>query len=260
MTTGIPVEGQHAESWRQAPQGAPGAIPQEPPRAAAREMPGADAHGSPLRGRLWNPLIASLGTTRAIRWIRRPRGPLSPALKRLCRALALLLVIIISAAILIYRDRLAGLGKYGYPGLFLINMFSSATLILPVPGLALAFAAGGSFSPLLVGLATGSGSTIGELTGYLAGFSGRGVVENQAQYERIRGWMRRYGLWIIFLLSLVPNPLFDIAGITAGALQIRVWKFLLVTWAGKVLKSALVAYAGAGTITLLEPLIKVSPQ
>ena len=239
MTAGTPVEGQQNSQQSGRNAGCP-RLSAEVAAPAPREM-------SPLAG---------LRPARVIRWFRRPRAPLTPAMKRLRRVLALLLVIAISAAILIYRDRLAGLGRYGYPGLFLINLLSSATLLLPVPGLALAFAAGSSFSPLLVGLATGSGATLGELTGYLAGFSGRGVIENQAQYERMRGWMKRYGLWIIFLLSLVPNPLFDIAGITAGALRIRVWKFLLVTWAGKVLKSALVAYAGAGAITFLEPLIE----
>ena len=112
-------------------------------------------------------------------------------------------------------------------------------MILPAPGLALAFAAGGSLSPLLVGLAVGSGSAVGELTGYLAGVSGRGVIENQARYDQIRGWMRSGGLWVIFFLSLVPNPLFDIAGITAGAMRIPVWKFLAATWGGKVIKATL---------------------
>ena len=171
---------------------------------------------------------------------------------RLFRWLAFLLVIAISVVILAFRDELAGLGAYGYPGLFLINLFSSATLILPLPGLALAFAAGGSLDPRLVGLAVGCGSTLGELTGYLAGYSGRGVVEDRAHYEQMRSWMARYGLWVLFVLSLVPNPLFDIAGITAGALRIPAWKFLLASGAGKIIKAMLTAYAGASSISLIE--------
>jgi membrane protein YqaA with SNARE-associated domain len=165
---------------------------------------------------------------------------------------ALLLAITITAVILVFRKQLAGLAAYGYPGLFLVNLFASATLFLPVPGLALAFAAGSSFVPILVGLASGSGSALGELTGYLAGYSGQGVIENQARYLQIQRWMARYGLWIIFVLSLVPNPLFDMAGICAGAMRIPVWKFLLACWAGKVIKCTAVAYAGAGTANLLE--------
>ncbi len=162
-----------------------------------------------------------------------------------------LLVIAISAAILLNRDRIAGLGAYGYPGLFLVNLLASATLILPVPGLALAFAVGSSLNPLLVGLATGAGSALGELTGYMAGYSGRGVIENQERYAQVQRWMARFGLWIIFVLSIIPNPAFDIAGIAAGAMRMPVWKFLLASLAGKTIKAALIAYLGAGTMRLL---------
>jgi len=176
--------------------------------------------------------------------------------QRVRRWLGLFLAIAISTAIFIFREELAGLEEYGYPGLFLLNLLASATLILPVPGLALAFAAGSSFNPLLVGLATGSGSTLGELTGYLAGYSGRGMIENRAQYEQVRASLSRYGLWVIFVLSLVPNPLFDIAGIAAGAMRIPLWQFLAATWTGKLLKFTLVAYAGVGTANLLGPLLQ----
>lgn len=169
------------------------------------------------------------------------------------RVLALILVVALSAAIIAFRDRLAQLSGYGYLGLFLLNVATSATLILPVPGLALAFAAGSSFSPVLVGLAVGLGSTFGELTGYLAGYSGQGIVENQAQYARVQGWMRRYGLWVIFVLALIPNPVFDVAGILCGVLRIPVWKFLLAAGVGKVIKATVIAYAGLGTVHLLGP-------
>lgn len=185
----------------------------------------------------------------------RPTARARPSLPVL-RWLALLAVVGISALVIIYGDRLARLGAYGYPGLFLLNVLSSATLILPAPGLALAFAAGGHLAPPLVGLAVGSGSALGELTGYVAGYSGRGVIENRARYEQIQKWMRDFGLWVIFFLSLVPNPLFDIAGITAGMMRIPVAKFLLAAWGGKVLKAMLVAYAGAGAIGMLGPVLQ----
>lgn len=165
-------------------------------------------------------------------------------------------VIGISVVIVLYADRLSQLGAYGYPGLFLLNLLASATLILPAPGLALAFAAGSALNPWLVGLAVGSGSTCGELTGYLAGISGRGVISNQAQYERISSLMRRYGLGVLFVLSLVPNPLFDVAGIIAGAMHIPVWQFLAATWVGKVIKTTVVALAGAGMMQALGPVIR----
>jgi uncharacterized membrane protein YdjX (TVP38/TMEM64 family) len=176
--------------------------------------------------------------------------------ERARRIIALLLAVGITAVILVFRKELAGLAAYGYPGIFLITLLSSATVILPVPGLALVFAAGASFNPLLVGLAAGIGAGIGEITGYLVGYSGRGTVENRESYGRIRRWMERYGVWVIFGMSAVPNPVFDIAGITAGIMRIPVWQFLLAACAGNVLKATVVAFAGAGTATLLGPVLQ----
>ena len=169
--------------------------------------------------------------------------------------MSFLFVVALSLLIVLYGNRLTGLGAYGYPGLFLVNLLSSATLILPAPGLALALAAGAALNPYFVGLAVGSGSALGELTGYVVGASGRGMVENDPNYPRVRGWMEKSGLWVIFVLSLVPNPIFDVAGIVSGAMHIPLWKFLAVAWCGKVIKSTLVALAGAGAMQALGPVI-----
>lgn len=169
---------------------------------------------------------------------------------------ALLLVVIICAAIVIFRKQLAGLGAYGYPGLFLVNVFTSATVILPMPGLALAFAAGSSLNPFLVGLAVGSGAAVGELTGYLAGYSGQALVEDNPTYLRIQQWMRRYGLWVIFGLAVVPNPLFDIAGMVSGILRIPVGRFLAACWTGNIIKATTIAVIGAETIARISPLLE----
>ncbi len=65
--------------------------------------------------------------------------------------------------------------------------------------------------------------------------------------------MRRYGLWVIFVLALIPNPVFDVAGIICGVLRIPVWKFLLAAGAGKVLKATIIAYLGLGTMNVVGP-------
>jgi membrane protein DedA with SNARE-associated domain len=68
--------------------------------------------------------------------------------------------------------------------------------------------------------------------------------------------MERFGVWVIFVMSLIPNPVFDIAGITAGMMRIPFWMFLIAAWAGNVLKATLVALACAGTMALLDPVIQ----
>jgi uncharacterized membrane protein YdjX (TVP38/TMEM64 family) len=164
-------------------------------------------------------------------------------------------VIMLSAAItvsiVVWRDRVNALRQYGYLGVFLISLVGNATVILPAPSLAAVFAVGAVLNPVLVGLAAGVGEALGELTGFLAGYGGRAVVENRLVFRRIEHWVRRYGLLVIFILSVVPNPFFDLAGIAAGMLRVPVWQFLVSCWAGKTVKTMVFALAGARLVDLL---------
>lgn len=139
--------------------------------------------------------------------------------------------------------------------LFTISALSNATLILPVPGLALTALAASVASPLLVGVVAGAGQTVGELTGYLAGYSGQELVHHNPRYERLVHWMRRFGAIVIFVLAITPNPLFDVAGIIAGALRMPLWKYLAAAGLGKVLKNVAVAYGSALGIEWLARIV-----
>ena len=172
------------------------------------------------------------------------------------RILVILIVLGVTASIFIFRDRVSNLAGYGYLGAFLISLLSSATIILPIPGLALIFALGAAYDPFLVGLAAGAGSTLGEITGYMAGYSGQIVLKNNKTYLRMERWMKRRGSIVIFVLAFVPNPLFDLAGAAAGALRYPIWKFLLVCFLGKTPKSILVAFAGAWTLDWVLEFVK----
>jgi len=184
---------------------------------------------------------------------------------KLFRVLIVLFVLGLSVAIFVLRDSFAELAAVGYPGIFLVSLLGNATIVLPAPSLALVFAMGSALPPLLVGLAAGAGEALGELTGYAAGYGGRVVIElpdgqgsdpkNHKITQRLEAWMRRAGGLTIFVLSAVPNPFFDLAGITAGAVRYPVWRFLLACWLGKTIKTTLVAWAGAQSFTLIKPFL-----
>jgi membrane protein YqaA with SNARE-associated domain len=161
------------------------------------------------------------------------------------RVAALLFVVGISLVLYQYRDRVRELQFLGYPGIFIVSFFSSVTIILPVPGVLFTSLMGAVFHPFWVALAAASGAALGELSGYLAGFSGQGVAERTPAYERIEAWMKRYGPWVVLVLAFVPNPLFDMAGMISGALKMPLWKFLVFCWIGKLGKMLLFAYGGA---------------
>jgi membrane protein DedA with SNARE-associated domain len=55
--------------------------------------------------------------------------------------------------------------------------------------------------------------------------------------------MRRYGVPTIFVLAVIPNPVFDAAGILAGTLRMPIVHYLGAAGAGKILRSTLIALA-----------------
>ncbi len=184
----------------------------------------------------------------------------APRTSRPVQVLLLLLAVGISLAIVWftaqYQHELRRLGNYGYLGLFIISIVGNATLILPAPVFVMACAAGLIYGPLGVGLVAGTGSAIGELTGYMAGAGGKALIPKGRLYERLHYFMRRHGMLAIFLLAAIPNPIFDVGGIIAGALQMKGWKFLLAAALGKSLRLGLTAWACQSGLPLLEQLFK----
>ena len=163
-----------------------------------------------------------------------------------------MLAVAISLAIVLFRDELARFERYGYPGVFLISLLGNATVILPAPSLAVVFSMGGVLNPFFVGLVAGVGEALGELTGYLAGYGGQAVIEDWGMYERLERWMQRNGSATILTLSAIPNPIFDLAGIAAGALRFPLAQFLLSCWVGKTIKTIAFAFGGAQLIGPIE--------
>ena len=180
----------------------------------------------------------------------------SKFLTNILRILALSAVVAITVYIFSIRERVEQFAAFGYPGIFLIALLANATVLLPAPGVAVIYAMGAIFNPLGVGLAAGTGGTIGELSGYLAGFSGQAVVERMDAYNRIKPWVVKYGGWAIMVLSAIPNPFFDIAGIAAGIAKMPIQTFLLFTWIGQLIKMTLFALAGHYSITLITNFMK----
>jgi membrane protein YqaA with SNARE-associated domain len=168
---------------------------------------------------------------------------------RLLPVLGLLLIIgIVIGVFCFYRsypERIEALEGYGYLGVFLISLTLNATIVLPA-GNFLVLATMGAVLPsaTLVGLAGGLGAAVGELTGYAAGYSGQAIISRQRVYTRLKGWVERWGMLTIFILSIVPL-VFDLAGIAAGVIRFPLWKFFLACWLGRTILYLVIAWGGA---------------
>ncbi len=171
----------------------------------------------------------------------------------------LVLLTSFAIAFFYFSANIESLKSYGYAGLFLINVVGAASILLPSPAAASVLGGGALLQDFLgvpafiwVGLVAGLGEAIGEFSGYAAGYGGRIVIENRPVYARIHRWMDRRGTMTMFLMSTVPNPLFDVAGLAAGAVEMPVGRFFAAVFAGKVIKDTWMAAAGGVGVSVLS--------
>ena len=174
-------------------------------------------------------------------------GPLLARLKRLASswpgrlAIVTFVAAVSLAAYLLYGQ--IDPARLSYGAVAAAVLIASGGLVVPVPALAITCGSAAFLNPAAVAVIAGLAGTLGELTGYFLGYSGSDAVRRGRFYQRMESWMRRRGWLILFIISAVPNPLFDIAGIAAGVLRYSLWRYLLAVGAGKQVKFFMVAYA-----------------
>lgn len=147
------------------------------------------------------------------------------------------------------RNYIHRFSRLGYLGILFVNFVASATVFMPLPGLASVFLGGAIWNPVLIGLYSGIGAMFGEVLGYFLGYGSRGFLRS---FEKKNHWIfrlerifQRAGFIAIFIFALVPLPIFDIIGIMAGVTNYPVWKFALATLFGRILRNFIIAWSGA---------------
>jgi membrane protein YqaA with SNARE-associated domain len=143
---------------------------------------------------------------------------------------------------------LASLRGYAALGAFLVMLVANATVVVPVPwpGILIPIIQQ-SESLLPVLLAGALGSAIGESVAFFVGRSGRGMVQETRFYR----WVQRQlqhpwrAFAALLLLSAPPNPAFDVAGLTAGAMGLPFWMFFVAVLLGRVIRIAIIAALAA---------------
>ena len=152
----------------------------------------------------------------------------------------------------------------GYSGVFLVTLIANATVILPTPGFLAVIVAGAVLNPFLVAVSAAAGMTLGETSAYLIGRGGRAlssrefrpdVGERKGIIDRGQRLIDRWGMLGILILAATPNPLFDLAGIAAGAAQMGIVKFLAATFVGRLIRTLLLAYGSAYSVQGITDLL-----
>jgi len=163
----------------------------------------------------------------------------------------IVITILMAVAVVYYGVEVRELQQYGYMGAFFISILGGATIIIPVPMLAVVFALGGVMEyPWLVAIASALGELFGALAIYMTGHSAGRALSNsrhgkiQAAYERMLNLMEKRGSLTLFIVASVVNPFFYPAALAAGALRLGLKKYVPIVLAGKIIKGMTVVYAG----------------
>jgi membrane protein DedA with SNARE-associated domain len=153
---------------------------------------------------------------------------------------------------------LESLANLGYFGIFLISLIGSLSIFFPIPYTVVIFTLGQTLEPVLIAVAAGLGSAVGEFSGYLLGWGGRKVISER--YKRKMEFLvkvfDRYGPFAIFLFALTPLP-DDLLFIPLGVMRYEIVKAFIPALIGKFLMSLIVAYSGHYTIEVIKDIFGV---
>lgn len=140
---------------------------------------------------------------------------------------------------------LSWLNELVYLGAFGLALVANLTVLVPIPYNAVILAMTQSAElPWLIALVAALGSVLGEVTGFLVGKTGREVVKD----TRFTNWLaeqlqdKTKAAFAMYLVSLPPNPAFDVAGITAGAAGLKFRFFAFWVFLGRLTRFMLFAF------------------
>jgi uncharacterized membrane protein YdjX (TVP38/TMEM64 family) len=193
----------------------------------------------------------------------KPCKPKPTGLKRTLRRwefwvgiLAIILTLALACSVVVYWEQFQSQPHLSYLGLFFVCVIGGATVIIPVPSIAVQFTMGAVLNPLIVGILSGIGSGVGGTLIFLFGRGGRKLFSNvNFSYldsdrvvvrwtGRIMHWARNRGSMAVFLMSAIFNPVFFPMAMAIGTSRYKLWKFFFMCCAGNIVKSLFVAYMG----------------
>lgn len=142
---------------------------------------------------------------------------------------------------------IAQLASLAAPGAFLLMLAANATVVVPIPWPAVLLPLAQQ-SPTVwpIVLAAALGSVVGESVAYGVGRSGQAVIADSPMSR----WVRRQlahpwrAFFALVVLAAPPNPLFDVAGLAAGATGVPFWLFFGAVLLARIARFAVLLTVG----------------
>lgn len=141
-------------------------------------------------------------------------------------------------------------GAYQYPGVFLLTFIANAAVVLPVPYIpVLLHVAATAEHAWLVVLAASLGSVLGESVAFFVGRAGSPLVQQHRLYSRLKYALGTHPLQaglFLFVFAAPLNPIFDVAGVSAGALGVSYRVFFIAVFLARCVRTGIIAWIGIG--------------
>lgn len=143
--------------------------------------------------------------------------------------------------------------QHGYVGIFIVSLIGAASIIVPIPYTIMIFFMGKILNPILIAISSGTGSAIGEFSGYVLGYYGRAVVseDRKRKMNYVVKLFNRYGAFTVFVFALTPLP-DDLLFIPLGIMRYSFIKAFIPCLIGKIIMSLILAYGGYMSIGFIE--------
>ena len=136
--------------------------------------------------------------------------------------------------------------QFGYLGVFLISLIGTMSIIVPIPYTLVILGLGiAGWDPLMLTVAGGLGSAIGEVAGYLLGYYGRRIIskERQRKMNYLLKILGKYTPAALFIFALTPLP-DDLLFIPLGTMRYNLLKAFIPSFLGKMLMCYILASFG----------------
>lgn len=157
-------------------------------------------------------------------------------IRKIIEILLFVLIIVLSILIFINKDRLENISSTSYLGLMGLCFLANSTILLPAPSLMIAASCALILNPWLVALFAALGSSLGEFVGYAFGSISKEISPRlQALLDKFLAKIKNKNI-LVFILALLPLPLFDVVGIYSGGTKMNPVKFFVACYIGKFIK------------------------
>ena len=136
--------------------------------------------------------------------------------------------------------------QFGLIGAFIISLTSSATVVLPAPGILIILSMAEIIDPWRLGVVTGIGGGLGGGTAYLAGALGRNAMgESSRIKQRITDLFdSRWGVVLLFMGNLIPFAPGDAISAIAGISRFPLPAFFIYVITASIIKMIALCWLG----------------